>query len=213
MKLLEVKALQIDAIKVIRFSRFPDCRGYFAEHYRKSDFENRPEMDFMKDIEFVQANESCSKKSVVRGLHFQWNPYMGKLVRTLAGRMVDMVLDIRKGSPTFGKIILYDMPADHKADNQEWIWVPPGFAHGNFFSEDTMIEYFCSGEYSPGCEAGISPLATDIDWTLCDANLKDLFADIAPSTELITDKDKDGFSVHGWESDERSNNFVYEKLR
>jgi dTDP-4-dehydrorhamnose 3,5-epimerase len=212
MKLLEVKTLAIEAIKVIRFGRFCDHRGYFTEHYRKSDFANHSDVDFMKDVEFVQANESYSRNGTVRGLHFQWDPYMGKLLRTLTGRMVDMVLDIRKGSPTFGKIILYDMPADHKADYQEWIWVPPGFAHGNFFPEDTMIEYFCSGEYSPGCEAGISPLASDIDWTLCDPNLKKMFDNIAPSTSLISDKDRDGLSVEQWDQDERSNNFIFGEL-
>jgi dTDP-4-dehydrorhamnose 3,5-epimerase len=212
MKILEVKTLRIEAIKVIKFMRFCDQRGYFTEHYRKSDFENHPQMGSIKNLEFVQSNESYSKSGVVRGLHFQWNPYMGKLVRTLVGRMVDMVLDIRKGSPTFGKIIFYDMPANHEADHQEWIWVPPGFAHGNFFTEDTVIEYFCSGEYSPGCEAGISPLAKDIDWTLCDANLKKLFDSIAPSTSLITDKDRNGFSVGDWSSDVRSENFIYGKL-
>jgi dTDP-4-dehydrorhamnose 3,5-epimerase len=137
---------------------------------------------------------------------------MGKLVRTLSGRMVDMVLDIRKGSPTFGKILLYDMPADREADYHEWIWVPPGFAHGNFFTEDSMIEYFCSGEYSPGCEAGVSPLSEDIDWTLCDTGLKKLFDGIASSTSLITDKDKNGFSVGGWRTHENSDNFIYGKL-
>ena len=212
MKLLEVKALQIEGIKVIRFTKFCDHRGYFVEHYRKSDFANHPDMAFMKGVEFVQCNESYSKKGTVRGLHFQWNPYMGKLVRTLTGRMIDMVLDIRKGSPTFGKIILYDMPADNKTDYSEWIWVPPGFAHGNFFTEDTTIEYFCSGEYSPGCEAGISPLSKDIDWSLCDKELKKLYDKIVPTTSLITDKDKNGFSVNGWNSDERSNNFIYGKL-
>ena len=212
MKLTEAETLQIGAIKVIRFARFCDHRGYFTEHYRKSDFKNHPELKFMNSVEFVQANESYSKKGTVRGLHFQWNPYMGKLVRTLTGRMIDMVLDIRKGSPTFGKIVLYDMPADNKADYQEWIWVPPGFAHGNFFPEDTMIEYFCSGEYSPGCEAGISPLAEDIDWELCDTSLKELFDSMVPSTKLITDKDKNGLSVDGWNCDARSDNFIYEKL-
>ena len=212
MKLCEVNPLQIDAIKVIRFARFCDHRGYFTEHYRKSDFANHPDMSFMKGVEFVQCNESYSKKGTVRGLHFQWNPYMGKLVRTISGRMVDMVLDIRKASPTFGKIILYDMPANNKTDYSEWIWVPPGFAHGNFFPEDTTIEYFCSGEYSPGCEAGISPLAQDIDWSLCDKNLKKLYDKIVPTTSLITDKDKNGFSVSGWKTDERSNNFIYGKL-
>jgi len=212
MKLLEVKRLQLEEVQVIRFGRFCDQRGYFTEHYRKSDFYNHPDMDFMKGVEFVQANESYSRKGTVRGLHFQWKPYMGKLVRTLSGRMVDMVLDIRKGSPTFGKIILYDMPTDHQADFSEWIWVPPGFAHGNFFKEDTMIEYFCSGEYSPGCEAGISPLAEDIDWTLCDPNLKKLFESIAPSTSLISDKDKNGFSVTEWAKCGDSDTFIYGKL-
>ena len=212
MKLLKVEALRIEAIKVIRFARFRDHRGYFTEHYRKGDFSNHPDMAFMKGVEFVQANESCSKVGTIRGLHFQWNPYVGKLVRTLAGRMIDMVLDIRKGSPTFGKIILYDMPADNTADYAEWIWVPPGFAHGNFFTEDSMIEYFCSGEYSPGCEAGISPLAGDIDWTLCDPDLKQLFDGIAASTSLISDKDRDGMTVNAWNSDNRSSNFIYGSL-
>jgi dTDP-4-dehydrorhamnose 3,5-epimerase len=212
MKILEVNKLRIEAVKVVRFARFHDHRGYFAEHYRKSNFANRPDLDFMTDVQFVQANESYSQKGTVRGLHFQWNPYMGKLVRTLSGRMVDMVLDIRKYSPTFGKIILYDMPVDCKTDYQEWIWVPPGFAHGNFFPEDTIIEYFCSGEYSPGCEAGISPLAEDIDWTLCDTNLKKLFDSTAPSSNLITDKDKNGFSVSDWRTHENSDNFIYGKL-
>lgn len=212
MKLLEVKALHLDKLKVIKFARFHDHRGYFTEHYRKSDFINHPYMDFIKHVEFVQANESFSKKGTIRGLHFQWNPYMGKLVRTLMGRMIDMVLDIRKGSSTFGKIILYDMPADHEADYQEWIWVPPGFAHGNFFTQDTLIEYFCSGEYSPGCEAGISPLAQDIDWSLCDKRLKKLYDKITSATTLITDKDKNGFSVSQWKNDERSNNFIYGEL-
>jgi dTDP-4-dehydrorhamnose 3,5-epimerase len=212
MKLLSLDTLQIEAIKVIRFARFCDHRGYFTEHYRKSDFDDHLNMEFMKKVEFVQANESYSKKGTVRGLHFQWNPYMGKLVRTLSGRMVDMVLDIRKGSPTFGRIVCYDMSADTKADYSEWIWVPPGFAHGNFFPEDTMIEYFCSGEYSSGCEAGISPLADDIDWTLCGPNLKQLFDNIASSTELITDKDSNGFSVAGWAADKRSDNFIYGKM-
>jgi dTDP-4-dehydrorhamnose 3,5-epimerase len=212
MKLLQVRTLKVEAIKVVRFARFCDHRGYFTEHYRRSDFLRHADMQFMKDVEFMQANESYSKRGTIRGLHFQWNPYMGKLVRTLAGRLIDMVLDIRKGSPTFGKIILYDMPADSTADYAEWIWVPPGFAHGTFFTEDSTIEYLCSGEYSPGCEAGISPLARDIDWGLCDPNLKKLFDRITASAMLISDKDKDGLTVSGWNSDKRSDNFIYGKL-
>lgn len=204
--------MQIEAIKVIRFTHFCDYRGYFTEHFRKSDFGSNLKMGFMKGVEFVQCNESYSRKGTVRGLHFQWNPYMGKLVRTLVGRMVDIVLDIRKGSLTFGKILLYDMPANHNNDYSEWIWVPPGFAHGNFFTEDTMIEYFCSGEYSPGSEAGISPLADDIDWSLCDPKLRKQFNDIASHTELITEKDKNGFSISQWTSNANSQNFIYGEL-
>lgn len=212
MKLLEVKSLSIEALKVIKFARFCDHRGYFTEHYRRSDFKNTSALDFMRSSEFVQANESYSRKGTIRGLHFQWNPYMGKLVRTLSGRMVDMALDIRKHSPTFGKIVLYDMPANHNADCHEWIWVPPGFAHGNFFPEDTLIEYFCTGEYKADCEAGISPLTDDIDWTLCDHNLKRLFDEIVTSGVLMSEKDKKGFSVNAWKNDERSNNFIHGKL-
>ncbi len=209
MKILDVKQLEIPEIKAIRFARFRDERGYFTEHFRDSDFRTNPLIPFMEGVEFVQSNESFSKAGVVRGLHFQWNPYMGKLVRTLAGHMVDLVLDIRRGSPTFGKAIAYDMPSDRSEDFNEWIWVPPGFAHGNMFLEDTSIEYFCSGEYSPGNEAGISPLAEDIDWSLCDHDLRETFHEIAPSTPLMTDKDRDGLSITAWESDERSDNFIY----
>jgi dTDP-4-dehydrorhamnose 3,5-epimerase len=166
-------------------------------------------MRFMQEVEFVQVNESFSYKGTCRGLHFQWNPYMGKLVRTLSGHMVDLVLDIRRGSPTYGNIIAYDMPTKPEDSYNEWIWVPPGFAHGNFFLEDSKIEYFCSGEYSQGCEAGISPLVPDLDWSLCDAKLKNLFDNIVPTTPFISEKDRNGLSMSAWTSDERSNNFIY----
>ena len=209
MKILSVEQLEIPEIKVIRFARFRDERGYFTEHFRRDDFDTSPLTPFMAGVEFVQANESFSRATTVRGLHFQWNPYMGKLVKTLHGHMVDVVLDIRKGSPTFGKAIAYDMPSERSEEFNEWIWVPPGFAHGNTFLVDTSIEYLCSGQYSPGNEAGISPLAEDIDWSLCDPSLREKFHDIASNTALMTDKDRNGFTVSAWERDERSGNFVY----
>ena len=209
MKILSAEQLEIPEIKVIRFARFRDERGYFTEHFRRDDFDTNPLTPFMAGVEFVQANESFSRATTVRGLHFQWNPYMGKLVRTLHGHMVDVVLDIRKGSPTFGKAIAYDMPSDTSEEFNEWIWVPPGFAHGNTFLVDTSIEYLCSGQYSPGNEAGISPLAEDIDWSLCDPSLRETFHDIASNSALMTDKDRNGFTVSAWERDERSSNFVY----
>lgn len=211
MKIVSVTGLPLAGIKVIRFARFSDQRGYFTESFRKSDFFSHPDMGFMKGLEFLQVNESYSRPMTVRGLHYQWNPFMGKLVRTGRGRMVDIVLDIRKGSPTFGKGIMYDMPADPGADHNEWIWVPPGFAHGNFFTEESHIEYFCTGEYSQGCEAGISPLAVDIDWSMCDPALKKEFDAIAAATRLMTDKDRNGFSLDAWVRDTRSDNFIFGK--
>jgi len=211
MKILQVKSLSIPDIKVIKFGRFLDQRGYFTEVFRKSDLLKPPEMNFFKNVEFVQSNESFSKTSTIRGMHFQWNPYMGKLVRTIYGHMIDLILDIRLESPTFGKIIAFDMPTNQSNDYNEWIWIPPGFAHGNFFLEGTLIEYFCSGEYNPECEAGISPLAKDIDWSLCDNNLKEIFDKTVSGDHLITDKDRDGLSIGEWKNDERSKNFIYNK--
>lgn len=209
MKILEIKELFFDKVKVIKFARFCDDRGFFTEHFRKSDILKLP---FCKDVHFVQLNESFSRKNTIRGLHFQWNPYQGKLVRTILGRMVDMVMDIRKGSPHFGKIVAYDMPADSMRDYDEWIWVPPGFAHGNFYTEESRIEYFCTGEYNPENEAGISPLASDIDWSLCDEQLKKEFMSVVEDSPLLSEKDKKGFTVSDWLSDKRSDNFVFGKL-
>ncbi|MGH2614591.1 MAG: dTDP-4-dehydrorhamnose 3,5-epimerase family protein, partial [Thermomicrobiales bacterium] len=139
--------------------------------------------------------------------------YMGKLVRTIRGHMIDVALDVRKGAPTYGKIIAYDMPVQGDEDFAEWIWVPPGFAHGNTFPADTVIEYFCSGEYSPGCEAGISPVADDLDWSLCAPELRDRFQAIARGTSLMTDKDRNGLTLAAWTADERSEQFLYDDLR
>jgi len=209
MKIIELKNLSIPDILVINFGRFVDFRGYFTETFRKSDFADNPDINFFRNIEFVQANESFSKKGVIRGLHFQWNPFMGKMVRTVKGHMVDLILDIRKKSPTLGKILAYDMPSGFEQEKGEWIWVPPGFAHGNLFLADTVIEYFCTGEYSPGCEAGISPLAEDIDWSLCEPELKRIFDSEAAKTELMTEKDRNGHSLATWLKTQDADQFVY----
>lgn len=220
MKLVEVKSLAIPEVKVLRFARFRDHRGYFTETYRRSDFQNHPALGCFAGVDFVQVNESFSRRGTVRGLHFQWSPYVGKLVRTVAGRMIDLVLDIRHGSPTCGKILAYDIPASPDRDEAEWIWVPPGFAHGNFFPQETLIEYFCSGHYSPTTEAGICPLAADIDWSLCEREtpeLRALFLELtgqaggnSAGTELLlSDKDRAGFTVSGWLADPRSSVFSY----
>ena len=164
----------------------------------------------MKEVNFIQANESFSKKGVIRGLHFQWNPYMAKLVKTVQGHMVDLFLDVRQGSPTFGKVAAYDMPSKPDQDYDQWIWIPIGFAHGNYYLEDTTIEYFCTGEYSPDSEVGISPLAKDLDWSLCDPELKKQFDQLVENP-VISDKDKDGLSLEDWKKNQDSKLFLYSR--
>lgn len=207
MKIVDVRSLAIPDIKVIRFARFADARGYFTEPYRKSDFFAHPALAPLAGIEFVQVNESYSHAGVLRGLHFQWNPYMGKLVRTVYGHLIDLVLDIRQSSPTAGKIIAYDIPSHPEDPEAEWIWVPPGFAHGTLLLEPTFLEYYCTGQYSPGCEAAISPLAEDLDWSLCDPALKLRLDQTVEQGVILSDKDRSGLTYRQWCADPRAKEF------
>lgn len=209
MKLIQVKQLAIPGVKVIQFSRFTDARGYFTETFRRSDANQVAELSFIKDVDFVQLNESYSKAGVIKGLHFQWQPPLGKLLRVVSGHMVDMILDIRKNSPTEGKIILYNMPSSVEGDCSEWLWLPPGIAHGGFFLENSIVEYCFSVEYSASGEAGISPLASDFDWSLCDQTLRHQFEQFKSKDFLINNNDKNGLSVSEWLKDKRSENFFY----
>jgi dTDP-4-dehydrorhamnose 3,5-epimerase len=201
--------LSTQGIRVISYERFADQRGYFTETFRKSQL-SEATAGLVGSSEIVQANESFSRMGTLRGLHFQWNPHMGKLVRTVHGRMIDLFLDIRLGSPTFGCISAYDMPASREGKQAQWIWIPPGFAHGNMFPEDTIIECLCTGEYNGNCEAGISPLAPDLNWTLCDSAIKQLFDKMVSSSGLLlTEKDRNGLSVAAWRGDRRASNFMF----
>ncbi len=208
MKDVQIKSLAIPEIKVVRFGRYRDERGYFTEPFRESDIKV-----FTDSERIVQTNESFSAAGVIRGLHFQWNPYMGKLVRTVSGHMVDIIVDIRVGSPTFGRGIMYDMPSDRQSEYAECVWLPPGFAHGSYFKADSLIEYYCTGEYSAGCEAGISPAALDIDWSLCDENLKKDFDKLLKEGAIWSDKDKNGLSLQTWAIDPRAKNFIYDQSK
>lgn len=207
MNILSVTPLALNDVKVIRAEKFYDDRGYFTETYRKSDLQD------VIGKEIVQANECYSKPNVIRGLHFQLSSivasgYMGKLVRPLQGSMVELILDIRISSPTFGMIIAYEMRTYSEALFFEWLWVPPGFAHGYFVSPQssyfvtspsgTLIEYFCTGEYDSKSEFTISPLSYDIDWSLCDSALKQRFADFTNGEHIMSKKDQEGLSVQSW---------------
>lgn len=202
MKIISVSSLEIPEIKIIKFDIFEDNRGFFTELFRSTDFQK-----IIPEFKIVQSNESYSKKGVIRGLHFQWNPFMGKLVRTIEGHMIDIILDIRIESPNYGKIIMFNMPSNENI----WIWIPPGFAHGNLFLKDTKIEYFCTGEYSPRFEVSISILSNDINWSLCNKELYQEFLNIKDNL-IISDKDKNGLTLKEWINDLRSNNFRYNKI-
>ena len=209
MKILSVTPLAMPDVKALRFARFADERGYFSEPFRRGDVDSLPELEFLRSVPFVQMNESWSRAGVLRGLHFQWNPYMGKLVRCVHGRLVDFFLDIRLGSPTFGRIAAYDMPSDNTAAFSEWIWLPPGFAHGAMFPEDSRIEYLCSGEYNPACEAAISALSPDLDWSLCDPALKQEFEEQVQGGVRMSAKDRDAPSLTTWQGDPRAAEFLF----
>jgi dTDP-4-dehydrorhamnose 3,5-epimerase len=210
MKIVSVTPLVMPEVKVIRFARFSDVRGYFTEPFRRSDLDSSPALGFLRGVPLLQMNESWSRKGVIRGLHFQWSPYMGKLVRCVHGRLVDFFLDIRLGSPTFGRIAAYDMTSHDGSAYGEWIWLPPGFAHGAMFPEDSRIEYMCSGEYNPTCEGAISPMAPDLDWSLCDERLRREFDSLREAGPIMSDKDRDAPSLDAWRQDPRAANFVFE---
>lgn len=209
MKIIEVKTLSFPEIKIIRFARFKDRRGFFSEVYNKNDFDDHPDLGFMKDVSFIQANISYSKRKTIRGLHSQWNPYMSKLVRVSDGAMIDLILDIRKGSPNFGKIIVYDLSTEVDRDYNEWVWVPSGFAHGSVYLKDAFIEYFCDNIWNPKTEVSISPLASDIDWSLCDPRLKAEFHRVISQGPLMSEKDRKGYSIDDWKNSADSENFIY----
>jgi dTDP-4-dehydrorhamnose 3,5-epimerase len=140
----KVTELAIPGVKLIHFGEYVDDRGYFCEPYRESALQSA----ICEWPSCVQVNQSYSRKNVVRGLHIQTDPPMGKLVRVIDGEMFDLCLDLRNKSPTFGIAIAVEMWPGR------WIWVPPGIAHGNFFLQPTTIEYLCTAEYSLDAKSG-----------------------------------------------------------
>ncbi len=203
MKILEVKPLVIPDVKVIHYQRFPDDRGFFSETFRESDL-----VKVIPNFKIKQVNESFSKKGVIRGLHFQWNPYVGKLVQVISGKIIDLFLDIRIGSSTFGKISGYELDGNSTDDKNVWIFVPVGFAHGILALENSTIEYLCTDEYNPDCEACVNPLSKDIDWSIANTDVKNIFDEFKKNGLTISNKDKSGLTLTQWRNDERSKNFV-----
>jgi dTDP-4-dehydrorhamnose 3,5-epimerase len=152
---------------------FEDSRGYFFESFNRKTFK-----DAGIDVEFVQDNESKSQRGVLRGLHYQLNPAaQSKLVRVVEGEVLDVVVDIRKGSPTFGKSFGLLLTAE----NKKQLFIPRGFAHGfSVLSETCIFQYKCDNYYSKADEGGIAynDPALGIDWGF---DLKEA---------VVSDKDK-----------------------
>lgn len=186
----------------ITFDRYGDERGFFSETLRISD------LSFIDNLEIVQINESLSAGNVIRGLHFQWDPYMGKLVRAEQGEFYDLMVDIRQGSPTYGKGNIIKLVRDLGSKEDHLIWLPPGIAHGFFCLEKCMIGYYCTGEYNGSSESNISPLAPDIDWSMADSKLVKMFKEMQKDA-IITDKDRNGNTLASWANLEQSNKFMY----
>ncbi len=141
-------AENIPDVMIIKPECFYDERGFFTEIYKREEFEK-----FGINANFVQVNQSRSKKDVLRGLHYQLNPMaQGKLIRVLNGEIFDVAVDIRKGSPWYGKWV----SARLSSDNRKMLYAPKGFAHGFLvLSQTADIEYYCDEIYSPDHERGI----------------------------------------------------------
>ena len=158
---MKVIKTDIEGVVIIEPQLFGDSRGYFMESYSERDFAR-----LVAPVRFVQDNESRSRYGVVRGLHYQREPYsQSKLVRCLEGRVLDVAVDIRPESPTYGKYVAVEL----SADNHRQLFIPKGFAHGfAVLSKEALFAYKCDEFYQPEVECGIAwdDPTLSIDWGL-----------------------------------------------
>lgn len=158
---MDIIKTEIEGVVIIEPRVFKDSRGYFFESYSQREFEEK-----VRKVNFVQDNESCSSYGVMRGLHFQLPPYaQSKLVRCVRGRVLDVALDIRRGSPTYGRHVAVEL----SEDNHRQFFVPRGFAHGfSVLSETAVFQYKCDNFYAPHSEGGISIMDSSlgINWKI-----------------------------------------------
>ena len=158
---MKVIKTAIEDVVIIEPDVFGDARGYFFESYSQKKFNEQ-----VREVKFVQDNESKSKYGVLRGLHFQkGKDAKSKLVRVVKGRVLDVAVDIRKGSPTFGKYVAVEL----SEDNHRQLFVPRGFAHGfSVLSEEAIFQYKCDNLYAPQAEGAVAwnDPEIGIDWGL-----------------------------------------------
>lgn len=168
---MEIIKTKIEGLLIIKPKIFSDVRGYFYESFRLDKFR-----EFGVDLKFVQDNESKSQKGVLRGLHFQSPPYeQGKLIKVVKGSVIDVAVDIRRKSPTYGQWVSHEL----SEYNKTMFWIPPGFAHGFLTLEDnTIFQYKCTNYYNKESEGSIR-------WNDPDLNIKWGIED-----PVVSDKDK-----------------------
>ncbi len=184
-----IKKTNLDGLLIVKPEVFGDERGFFMEIYRSDSFTS-----LGLPSTFIQDNHSRSAKGVLRGMHFQWDPPQGKLVRVTSGRAFLSMVDIRKGSPTLGKFFAKEVDAEDRIE----IWVPPGFANGFCaLTDKTEIQYKCTNIYNNKTEGSIlwNDPEIGIPWPL--------------SEPILSEKDKKGMTLQQWLATLESENFQY----
>ena len=187
---LIIEGEYLNGVKVIRPNIFEDERGFFMEVYREDQFAAHD-----LPTRFMQENQSGSVKGVIRGLHFQWEPPMGKLMRVIVGTAFLVAVDIRKGSPTLGEWI----GLEASATNRKQVWAPAGFARGFcVLSEAAEIQYLCTGIYNNQGESGIMYSDPDIgiDWPVDDP--------------ILSEKDRHAQTLKEWLQRPESDHFSFQ---
>jgi dTDP-4-dehydrorhamnose 3,5-epimerase len=182
---------EIPGVVIVEHQVFEDERGFFMEVFRRDEFEAHG-----LPTAFAQVNHSRSARGVLRGLHFQWDPPMGKLMRVTAGAAFLVAVDIRHGSPTLGRWIGREVTAENKLQ----VWAPAGFARGFcVLSETAEIQYLCTGVYNPEGESGIAwdDPEISVEWPISDPQL--------------SAKDTDAQSLSTWLERDESRQFRYEQ--
>lgn len=186
---VEIESEYLNGLKVLSPGVFEDKRGFFLEVYRADQFQELG----LTDV-FVQDNHSGSQMGVLRGLHFQWDPPMGKLMRVSVGKAFLVAVDIRKGSPSLGKWFGIEV----SAENKKQVWAPAGFARGFcVLSEFAEIQYKCTGIYNPQGESGIlwNDPEIGIEWPI--------------KNPVLSDKDRNAQSLSQWLNRKESDFYQY----
>lgn len=185
----ELESRHFGEVVVLAGKAYEDERGYFMETYRHDHFR-----ELRLPVSFVQDNHSYSRKGVVRGLHFQWDPPMGKLMRVTRGAAFLVAVDLRLGSPTLGKWV----GIEATAENRKQVWAPASFARGFCaLTDDVEVQYKCTGTYNSKAESAIrwDDPQVGIEWPVREV--------------IISDKDRNAQTLAEWLTSANAKHFVY----